>query len=1685
MEFAMSKAEDALKSIDITIRGETADSLRSIEEIIDDVADAWDTLSDSQKQAVSEAMAGTQRSSMFSALIENYEKVKELRDAGLAAEGELAKANQVRVESLKGIQGQLEVTKEALYATIISDQEMSKILKGTDYLLQGLTGVVKFIKSNWIPTATMFVTSIYAADTAMRTNNWGVQYLVLDKFVPLMKNTISQFVTFNSKLVLSKQGLIDFTKGIKLTKLGMASLIGVAIQAGVALYQSYKRATPGVEDLRNQIQSLTSATEEFGRASSNLKEVKADTSSMREMVKIIEDENQSHETQQEKIKEVNGLLAQHASSYTSIESILKNENLAYESRIKMLERVAELEKKEAQTKAVEGLYSRDFWALGATAPDKMINSVKSEVGNLLRVYDDWVKAEQRVEKYGEKASKRTLAYAEMMSKGVEKQKNSVESVAIELANYYMNIKQLFDEGALDQSQYEHFLQYYKDGVEELKKATEGTNLDVELQLDIEDFMTKTTQAKTSVDDVKTKISELSDAMSKTDARATASSVSGLVSELNNLEEGSDEANTVLEQLHSTFTDMPNEVDTLADAIDYLNGKFKDTLEVADMKDLNEDYLESLEGIEEATKLLESFKDGLDVGELRSLFNSDLLADYNGSLTDSVAIQEHLNNKIAEMQEVAASSYFEMNRQSEDFWNNQIKNSQAWYDYEKQTQDELTRYLADSFGIQLGDFQAYIDSKGGLRSVDLSNAENLADAERILNGNLNGQLLGFFTQFINGKADARIDDMDNVVAFLKAQNGEEIKTIQQLANLWNDYYNAKKAEINATISTLKKVDVTASQVKNQIKDSGDKALANAGLQMPGIKNHYSQLYGQANQLKQDVQKATDELKLLETENNKFQSVLNKLNGYSATNTLKQDYVSANKGNYTGSGSGNKGSSGGKGSGSKDKNKNEDSKKEVADLDLKIDKFKEFEEAINRASEALERNQQAQRMVNSKSELKSLLADEINLMEKKKEALGKLQAEYKKEQQYLQSRLEISNLIFNKEGEIIGDKITGGSVTDRLKDAEKWSNAASGKEKEWRINDTTNFKNTIDAYYDLMNQLGKVSAEYNDMAYEIRQTKKAHEELLKQVENLADRYLKFEMKANALDNELSLNRRKQEYAVGVDLLNLRRRELEILEKQKVLNSDRISELQKERAELEKVVKDAGFEIGQDGTISNYDLVWKHKTYEYNQLAGMAAADYKDNLDKLAEQVDRYLEIVNGELPKAEEYYYDIADALKEIEEQQKEWAKQLEDVTKLLDRFYDVTKKLSKAENELALIESKLAIAQGDNKIALLKRQEEIYKAQSKLLNEQYEIQKSQMQEMRMQLIGLGVAFDSDGYVSNYEALVKSMQEKIQAMPGGEARDKAIKELEELLAKIEEYDDLVRNEIPSTEKSWWDLNASIKEAQKQQLQIIQDVQTSIANAIKNKWQENTQALQDEIDKQNEILNKQWKEEDWQDELGKAEMELNKLQAQIDNLSKDTSLSGQLKLEQLKEQYQEQLEAMNQMIKDHEREQASQMLEDEKSKLEEDMKQALSAENLANLVNEALATGMVKIGEEAITLNDLMIQNITKQEDAYYALGEVMKSEMLANLQEAKSLYMDISKISGDLVTGNTTIATNAFGDILSKLKLTGSKSILENNNSPLVSIVMQGKADESITLHEVEKVAKSQCDKLLVELNKIMG
>ena len=692
-----------------------------------------------------------------------------------------------------------------------------------------------------------------------------------------------------------------------------------------------------------------------------------------------------------------------------------------------------------------------------------------------------------------------------------------------------------------------------------------------------------------------------------------------------------------------------------------------------------------------------------------------------------------------------------------------------------------------------------------------------------------------------------------------------------------------------------------------------------------------------------------------------------------------------------------------------------------------------------------------MVTKKADLAKLLQQEIDLMNKKKDALQKLKDAQIKEQQSLKSYLQRAGLIFNGD-ELVGDRVTGGSVTDRLKDAQNWANKASGAEKEWRIKDTQYLKEQIDTYYDLMTSIGSTQGEINDLNSSLYQTRIEHEKLMRTVADLGDRYLKVTMKMDKLDAELSLNQRKQELSIGMDLVKLRERELKILQEKKSVNSQRIQELKKEQKELKDLLGSSGvgFKFNADGSIANYDTLWQGKMDEYNSLAGLKKEEYKEYMEDLVGFVERYVEILNKELPEAEENYYDILQAEKELAKQQEEYIEQLKELAYNYDYLFEVTQKLTQADHELSLLESQMQHASYEDRIEMLERQEEIYKSQLKLLEEQKRIQESMNKERRNELLTIGFEFDDEGFIKNYDEIIGAMYDKIQSTEGGAVRDEMIENYDKLISKIEEYNNSLSN-IRDSEQTWLDINNAIKDSQKEQLDLIEEVQDSIADAITNKWEETTDNLKKELEKQKELLNKQWEEEDWEDELTDAQDELNKIQAQINNLSKDTSLAGQLKLEQLKEEYKTQLEAMNEMIKDHEREMTNQAFDDESQRLDDQMEEALKTEQLMQSVNQALSTGFVTIGEQAIKLNDLLVDQ----------------------LKEAKELWGDITSL-GQAITNKTPSAR----------ELKANRASTVNTNAPLVNVSITGDLDSRITLDDINRITKQATDDAMVKLYELL-
>ena len=162
----------------------------------------------------------------------------------------------------------------------------------------------------------------------------------------------------------------------------------------------------------------------------------------------------------------------------------------------------------------------------------------------------------------------------------------------------------------------------------------------------------------------------------------------------------------------------------------------------------------------------------------------------------------------------------------------------------------------------------------------------------------------------------------------------------------------------------------------------------------------------------------------------------------------------------------------------------------------------------------------------------------------------------------------------------------------------------------------------------------------------------------------------------------------------------------------------------------------------------------------------------------------------------------------------------------------------------------------------------------------------------------------------------------------------------------------------------------------------------------------------------------------------------------------------MEQLKQEYADQQEAINDIVRENEHEKANENFEEEAASLDEELAELLAPENLIKVVNDAIASGFITIGDEVMSLDVLMTNWMDETGDGLYALGSVLKSELLDNLQDARDVL-------NELGLGTTGIDMNT--GIASLLQLTNpgganSQQATVTFSAPLLYV--EGNVDQSV-------------------------
>lgn len=476
--------------------------------------------------------------------------------------------------------------------------------------------------------------------------------------------------------------------------------------------------------------------------------------------------------------------------------------------------------------------------------------------------------------------------------------------------------------------------------------------------------------------------------------------------------------------------------------------------------------------------------------------------------------------------------------------------------------------------------------------------------------------------------------------------------------------------------------------------------------------------------------------------------------------------------------------------------------------------------------------------------------------------------------------------------------------------------------------------------------------------------------------------------------------------------------------------------------------------------------HEFDNYNGISTAQANQAISSILKWKENALASIQSMDALINTAPTFTSSIGNMSDALSGASKETEKLVADLEDIADAYYEINNALKDVENALNLNKAKQENSTGRKRVELMREEVELLKKKQRLLTQQQAEMGKERDALRKTLQNNGFSFSDDGSITNYQKRLKELQNWANSL-SGDNKENAIESVEGLVDVIERYTELIKDEIPNVVQSWEEMTTAIKEAEREQLDYVTQVQKDITSAIENELRKRTDAVKKELQKQQDLYNSQYDEEDWNRELSEGQRKIDEIKAQINALSRDTSLAGQLKLEQLKNDLIEQETLFNDMIREHEKELGNNRFDEEISNLEDALEEQLTSENLASLVNQALATGFVQIGDSVMELDTLMTDWLDDFGDGLYAVGDTLKSELIDQLVIAKELMSHI---------GITSLSNNA-GMKSRTIDASGINSSVNLSIGNLLNI--DGNLTEDL-LPEVEVMLKNASQELL---NKI--
>ena len=701
---------------------------------------------------------------------------------------------------------------------------------------------------------------------------------------------------------------------------------------------------------------------------------------------------------------------------------------------------------------------------------------------------------------------------------------------------------------------------------------------------------------------------------------------------------------------------------------------------------------------------------------------------------------------------------------------------------------------------------------------------------------------------------------------------------------------------------------------------------------------------------------------------------------------------------------------------------------------INLFQELENRISRTQNNLDLL--SEKMENAVGTKKiSYLKTQNKLYTEQSKLQKTLFKDLNKERKNVGKKLKGIGFSINKQGNLTGHEETLLRLERSAESAEKRSSGYKGKSDRKK----KSLEKSADKVKQRLDDAKKLTEEYLKIQYtEIPNAEKEWKSLQNSIKENNDEIeqLNFENKIykekNAIDelnNSIKqYNHYRERWSTVADRsqgdvkLKYLKKEADELKHLQYLNEKLHDQNMSQRLDYRSKLKTYGVKFGDYGQISNYD-----ETLNKYQNSS--------SLEKVKKWMEEYQDILDAERDTndlRQDHINDMQDLQNEIKKLD------LDEKIKPFGVSVDVANsKIKKLQNNLDIISVKMEHAYGNDKLNLIKEQISLYEQLDKEQKTALENMKKEEEILKKELEKSGFKFNSTGEITN----MKDALSKIENSGAYEY----IKEV------LEQWKDLHENEIPDADKSIEDFENSIEDAYKNQLEVTKDIESKISDMIKKQIEDRKNAIEKETDTIKKELEKRKKahqdarkEADYQNEYDEKTSEIDKLKEQLETAKKDSSLGNRKKIAELEKQLEDAQKELEKIVDDKLNsdiedafDDAIEGVEEENDKKIEDLEKEWTDSKIAEAIKNALDTGLFTDLDGNITnLQDAMLDFAESSGEALGIMGDVIKSNLIANLNVALDTlknYADISdklglnNINSNLPTANGNSKSVTTGDI----------------------------------------------------------